>query len=157
LFVARHFKILATDIDPKVVAFAREGIYETRTVSGIPSDTQKQFLHADGTALRVSKDVRDHVSFRELNLLAQWPMQHQFDAIFCRNVVIYFDVETQEELWPRFNQVLKPDGLLFLGHSERIGIPAQFGFKTIGTTAYQKVDGAGQQSSLTSGGSYGAT
>ena len=151
------FKILATDVDPKVVAFAREGIYENQTVSGIPSNTQKRFLHADGNSWRVSKNIRDHISFRELNLLAQWPMQHQFDAIFCRNVVIYFDVATQEELWPRFYHMLKPDGLLLLGHSERIGTPAQFGFKTIGTTAYQKIDGAVQRSSINPGGFYGAS
>lgn len=151
------FKILATDVDPKVVTFARDGVYETRVVSGIPSSLQKQFLQADETSWRVNDTIRDQISFRELNLLAQWPMQHQFDAIFCRNVVIYFDVETQEELWPRFHQMLKPGGLLFLGHSERIATPAKFGFKTIGTTAYQKDDGSKQQSSIVSGGIYGTS
>ena len=150
------FRVLATDVDPKVVAFAKEGVYETRVSAGISEENKKQFLHWSEDSFRVSKKIHDCVAFRELNLLAQWPMQHKFDAIFCRNVVIYFDVATQEKLWQRFYQALKPGGLLFLGHSERIGTPSQFGFKTIGTTAYQKEDGEKQRPSQTSGGFYGA-
>jgi len=152
LLATSDFKILATDIDPKVIAFSQKGEYDQKLVAGVSAQDQAGFMTAKDAVLQVGEDVRRHVFFRELNLLSKWPMRHQFDAIFCRNVVIYFDVETQERLWPRFRRALKPDGILFLGHSERITGPAQFGFKTVGTTAYKKGDAASATSSHPSGG-----
>ena len=77
------------------------------------------------------------IQFNELNLLARWPMSKRFDIIFCRNVVIYFDLQTQTKLWPRMKDALAPDGILFLGHSERIADPASFGFDCTGPTTYR--------------------
>ncbi|MFL4471213.1 protein-glutamate O-methyltransferase CheR [Tateyamaria armeniaca] len=156
LIANADFKILATDIDPKVISFAKNGAYDQNLLNGVTPENKSKFMQADGDLLRVTEHLKTLVSFRELNLLAEWPMRRQFDAIFCRNVVIYFDQQTQERLWPRFKKVLKPGGLLFLGHSERISTPTQFGFKTVGTTAYQKDDGAAQPS-LLSGGQYGTS
>ena len=64
------------------------------------------------------------VSFRRLNLLEDWPMQGPFAAIFCRNVVIYFDEPTQQKLWTKFTPLLAPGGALYIGHSERVTGPA---------------------------------
>jgi chemotaxis protein methyltransferase CheR len=135
------FRILATDIDPGVVAFAQVGTYGPHLTSRISNADKATFMTPAADGLTISEQVRRCVTFRELNLLADWPMRHGFDAIFCRNVVIYFDLETQEKLWPRFHAALAQDGVFFLGHSERIARPALLGFKTIGPTAYQKSRG----------------
>lgn len=134
----RDFKILATDIDPKVVAFAERGLYSREQTEVISSEYKSKFMSGSQDALGFTAHLRSLVTFRELNLLAPWPMKYPFDAIFCRNVVIYFDLPTQEALWPRFHASLRNDGVFFLGHSERIAAPANFGFKTIGTTTYKK-------------------
>lgn len=135
------FKILATDIDPNVVNFATQAVYPKSLIGGVPSDLLKKYFRSetDNREERFSagEELRSLVSFRELNLLSSWPMKHQFDVIFCRNVVIYFDAQTQNKLWPRFRQVLTNRGHLFLGHSERISDPQNAGFVSSGPTAYQ--------------------
>ncbi|WP_299692923.1 protein-glutamate O-methyltransferase [uncultured Tateyamaria sp.] len=132
------FRILATDIDPRVVSFARTGQYDAKEVSAVPKVLADAFLRpvADSDQFEMDDLVKRHITFKELNLMHPWPMRGRFDAIFCRNVVIYFKSETQDVLWPRFASALQPEGLLFLGHSERIGEAAQFGLKNIGTTTY---------------------
>lgn len=136
------FKILATDIDPNVVTFARKGIYPKRMVNGLSEDHlsnyfSKEFEYGEDF-FRVKENLRSLISFKELNLLKEWPMKQSFDAIFCRNVVIYFDAETQASLWPRFHNILRNDGVFFLGHSERIAVPESFGYMSVGPTAYVK-------------------
>ncbi|MGJ5619136.1 CheR family methyltransferase [Sulfitobacter sp. MF3-043] len=139
-------RILATDIDTEVVSFARRGCYPKRFTTGIAPGIMTRFFdpgpEMDGEETFATKDcVKRLIRFNELNLLDSWPMQGRFDAIFCRNVVIYFDFETQTRLWPRFREALTPDGLLFLGHSERIGDPAAFGFECSGPTSYRRKAG----------------
>ena len=135
-------KILATDIDPVVVEFAQKARFAERYINGIPNDLLLQhFARTDApheTVYEAKLNLRKMVRFKELNLLGAWPMKSTFDAIFCRNVVIYFDQPTQNQLWPRFKEILLPDGLLFLGHSERIPAPEKVGFHTIGPTSYQR-------------------
>ncbi|MFK7764370.1 MAG: protein-glutamate O-methyltransferase CheR [Roseobacter sp.] len=137
------FKILATDIDPKVVAFGRAGIYPERFVSGIPPNLLSRyfskFSDGDETCYEVCSDAKQLVVFKELNLLSEWPIKNTFDVIFCRNVVIYFDLYTQNKLWPRFHNHLNQDGFLFLGHSERISDPEASGFHNDGPTAYRPI------------------
>jgi chemotaxis protein methyltransferase CheR len=87
--------------------------------------------------LSVTPEMRRLVSFRELNLIGHWPMKGQFDVIFCRNVVIYFDDETQARVWSRFAELMVPGGTLFIGHSERVQGPAAGLFTSTGTTAYR--------------------
>lgn len=136
--VDADFKILATDIDPKVVAFAQQAIYPAHFLSGLSDEYTSQYmLEAEG-GLRIKEEIKKCITFRELNLLADWPMRQRFDAIFCRNVVIYFDNQTQDRLWPRFQAALTQDGVFFLGHSERIATPEVVGFSSIGPTAYLK-------------------
>lgn len=142
-------RILATDIDTKVIEFAKSASYPERLISGVPEGLlHKYFIRRtdeDEICFQANEKLRNLVRFNELNLLAKWPLRHGMDAIFCRNVVIYFDVETQNRLWPRFHQVLNPDGYLFLGHSERIGDPQSMGFMTDGPTTYRPLQAHGNK------------
>lgn len=136
------FRILATDIDPKVIAFARAATYPDRMIDNVPETLRKRFMQPaelkGQPAHKMTDPLRNLVRFKELNLMSTWPMRQAFDAVFCRNVVIYFDAPTQEALWPRFHDALAPDGLLFLGHSERVSAPETVGFSVTGPTTYTK-------------------
>ena len=136
------FRILATDIDPVVVQFAQHGRYPEKMTKGAsPALRNKYFDETEPEGgeptYTATRKIRDLIRYNELNLLASWPIKTKFDAIFCRNVVIYFDAETQDRLWPRFRAAMQPDGLLFLGHSERIATPEKFGFECIAPTTYR--------------------
>lgn len=135
-------RILATDIDCLTLDRARRGVYEADTLGALPARYRDLFLSktADGTpgACQVASDLRDLVVFRELNLIRPWPMRGTFDVIFCRNVVIYFNQQTQDALWPRFAAMLTPGGHLILGHSERIDTQLHPMFSTVSTTTYQR-------------------
>ncbi|CAM3853122.1 MULTISPECIES: protein-glutamate O-methyltransferase CheR [Rahnella] len=116
-------RIQASDIDTQVLEKATAGVYrleELRTLS--PQQLQKFFLKGTGPhsgLVRVRPELAQMVAFQQLNLLAnQWQLNGPFDAIFCRNVMIYFDKETQEKILRRFVPLLKPGGLMFAGHSE---------------------------------------
>ena len=141
-----NVRILATDIDTKVLAQARAGTYDTRQMEMVPKAFVDRYFsrttnsgqdHAGSAFYHVKDELRSIVAFRELNLLKDWPMQRPFDAIFCRNVVIYFDRDTQSRLWPKFAASLNRDGLLFLGHSERIDTDQFPNFCPAGTTVYR--------------------
>ncbi len=130
-------KILATDIDPNMIAEGRAGIYREDAVTPIPLDLRRKwFKKAAGGAWEVADELRTLVSFRELNLIGDWPMKGKFDVIFCRNVVIYFDEPTQERIWSRFAPLLEPGGTLYIGHSERVSGPGANLFETTGLTTY---------------------
>ena len=131
------FKILASDIDPNVVNFAKAGCYPENMVSNLSDEIlNKYFAKSENSSFQASEELQSKIAFRELNLLRNWPMKNSFDIIFCRNVVIYFDQETQQNLWPRFREKLSDRGHLFLGHSERMVSAESFGFSTCGPTAY---------------------
>lgn len=134
-------KILATDIDVEVVKFARAGIYPERLTTGIPEPLRSKYFTSvdmgDGEPhFEATPVLKQMIRCNVLNLLGPWPMNRKFDVIFCRNVVIYFDHETQCKLWPRFKQALASGGTFFLGHSERIADPEKFGFDCTGPTTY---------------------
>jgi chemotaxis protein methyltransferase CheR len=127
-------KILASDIDPNVLRVAREGLYSNDLVQDIPPEYRKSW--------RISDELRELIAFRELNLVGEWPMRGQFDAVFCRNVVIYFDEPTQERIWSRFAGQMSVNAALYIGHSERVSGPASTLFVSDGMTAYRKRAGA---------------
>lgn len=135
-------RILGTDIDTNVLATGREAVYDESLLEGIPASARSQFFERDASdrrAWRVCDAARSLVAFRELNLNGpSWPMKGPFDAIFCRNVVIYFDEPTQERVWSRFAPLLAPGGRLYVGHSERVGANVT-AFESCGLTAYRKV------------------
>lgn len=117
-------RILATDIDPNMVAAARNAAYSEELIEPIPAAMRNKWLERDPEARhlwRLSAEVRDLVRVQPLNLIGDWPMKGKFDAIFCRNVVIYFDDATQERVWKRFAPILNPGARLYVGHSERVG------------------------------------
>jgi chemotaxis protein methyltransferase CheR len=136
----RDLLILGTDIDPAILQRAKAGLYSQAEVAGIPENDLRQHFSSDATdgSRRVNDGLRRLVRFRELNLHGKWPMRGQFEAIFCRNVVIYFDEEHQRKLWPRFHMALVPGGYLFLGHSERIHPMDGSSFTSAGVTIYRK-------------------
>jgi chemotaxis protein methyltransferase CheR len=141
---AHDLRILGTDIDRCVIRFARIARYPARMLDGLPAGIRlRHFTRHEGDdgdpVYEVSATVKRMIRYNELNILGPWPMRHGFDVVFCRNMVIYFDAPTQNSLWPRLRQVLHQDGLLFLGHSERIGEPARFGFEMAGATTYRAV------------------
>src|SRR5262249_31632383 len=115
-------RILATDLDTEVLGRGRRGVYEEERVRGLPAARLERFFCPDdgGKAARyvVTEELRNLIAFRELNLMRALPMKGPFDAIFCRNVIIYFDKDTQRDLFARIAQLQRPGNLLFLGHSE---------------------------------------
>lgn len=136
------FKILATDVDPIAIAFANAARFDRKMMGDLPKSLISKYFRsvkeANGEVFLPDADLRRFVTFREMNLFANWPMKFKFDFIFCRNVVIYFDLATQQQLWPRFAKALKPGGYLYLGHSERISDPRSFGLEICGPTIYRK-------------------
>ena len=137
-------RILATDIDPNMVAEGAAGVYSDDLLAPVPAASRKHFTPVAGAPGRFSADatLRRLVAFKELNLIGDWPMRGRFDVIFCRNVVIYFDDATQERVWGRFTPILNPGGVLYIGHSERVTGPAAQQLQPAGLTTYVKGTGA---------------
>jgi chemotaxis protein methyltransferase CheR len=126
---ASRARILATDISHRVLAVAKAGRYSAETLADVPKALlQKYWRPLDGGArYEAGPALRQLVQFGRLNLMAQWPMRGPFDAIFCRNVMIYFDKSTQQQLVERYRQLLRPGGYLFVGHSESLtGLSHQY-------------------------------
>lgn len=130
-------RILATDIDPAMIACGAAGLYEADLCAAIPQEMRERFLKLEGDQVRIPDSLREMVRFRELNLHGPWPMRGRFDVIFCRNVVIYFDATAQTRLWTRFEEALAPGGWLFVGHSERVPLSKHGRLQTAGNTSYR--------------------
>jgi chemotaxis protein methyltransferase CheR len=135
------FRILATDIDPKILDIARQGAYDETALESVSPAMRKQwFREVDVNGRRKSQiddRVKRLITFNELNLMAQWPFKGGFDVIFCRNVVIYFDEPTQVKIWSRFASLLPEAGHLYIGHSERVSGDSKNLFDNIGITTYR--------------------
>ena len=135
--------VLATDIDPNVVAHAERGVYRASQLQDIPVALRRNRLQTLRTqrdmSFRIGEEVRSLVRFRELNLLGPWPMTRKFDAIFCRNVMIYFDEQTQHNLCARYAGALNAGGVLYVGHSERVA--GDLPFELVGQTTYRVRNG----------------
>ena len=131
------FRILATDIDTTVIERAATGVYPDSELSGLSAERARLFVRAGDGTVRIPDAARALVAFKPLNLMVpNWPMKGPFDAIFCRNVAIYFDKPTQSALFRRLGQILVPGGFLYIGHSENMG-PNSEGFRLVGKTIYQ--------------------
>jgi chemotaxis protein methyltransferase CheR len=134
-------RIIATDIDTNVLATAERGVYPMDRLAKMPAEQARRFFlkgKGDNKGLaRVRPELRQLVTFKPLNLLADtWPITGPFDAVFCRNVMIYFDKPTQKKVLERFVPLIKPDGLLFAGHSENF-LYVSDAFKLRGDTVYE--------------------
>jgi len=141
---ALDIKILATDIDPRVVAEAGRGVYPEAALADVPQELRKRYFASTGNRgeMQAAEEMQRLITFRTLNLNADWPMPGKFQVIFCRNVVIYFDEPTQQVVWSRFAGKLDPNGWLYIGHSERVTGPATARFASEGVTAYRLKSGS---------------
>lgn len=132
-------RIIATDIDTSALQKASNGVYSLEQAEKLPQDIlERFFLKGRGEnsgQVRVRQELRDLIEFKQLNLQdTNWPIKGPFDAIFCRNVMIYFDRPTQHKILQRFVPIMQRDALLFAGHSESLqGIDV---FKSRGKTVY---------------------
>ncbi len=139
------FHVLATDLDTQVLAHAREAVYPLQAVLRLPEARQKRFFlrgagRHEGKA-RVRREIAERVDFLRVNLMdGEWPVEGGLDAIFCRNVMIYFDKPTQQRLIQRFAALLGPTGLFFAGHAESLLDQGRH-FRLRGQTVYQPVHG----------------
>ena len=132
-------KILATDIDADILGQAKLGSYNSVEAEALFEAGVLSFCRLERNRVVMSEKIRDMIRFRRLNLVKPWPFSSRFHAIFCRNVAIYFDRETQDRLWGNLSARIFPGGELYLGHSERITHPERFGMESIGYNAYRKV------------------
>lgn len=134
-----NIKILATDVDPQMIANAKRAHYDDDQAEAIPDEYKSLMVRNTATGFEMKPELRALVTFGELNLIEDWPMRRRFDVIFCRNAAIYFDKPTQSQLWQRFADTLQDNGHLMIGHSERLTGAAQVMFRNVGITTYQRL------------------
>jgi chemotaxis protein methyltransferase CheR len=136
---SHDIKILATDVDRNALARATTATYSTNSLRDLPKSLAAGFFDRVPTTDQWApkSSVKSMVTFRHLNLIGEWPFRGLFDVIFCRNVAIYMDAETQEQIWSRFGDALHPGGYLFIGHSERMSRSLRSRFHTVGNTIYR--------------------
>jgi chemotaxis protein methyltransferase CheR len=137
-----HFSLQASDIDSKVLATAANGVYKAESLKGLsPAQMQAFFMRGKGGnsgMVRVKPELKQYVEFLIVNLIKDdWPFKDPFDVVFCRNVMIYFDAETQRRVLERIHRVMKPGGILFVGHAENFSDSKDL-FVLKGKTAYER-------------------
>lgn len=132
--------ILATDLNTSVIEEARSGLYAAERLSGLTTAQLQRYFVESGSAgaRRIRPELQRLITFGRLNLLEpMWSARGPFDAIFCRNVMIYFDKVTQFAILKRFGPLLRPEGVLVAGHSESFAHASEF-FKPLGRTVYAR-------------------
>ena len=138
----RDIKILATDISDRMMELARQGIYDEESLKTMSLQLKHKYFQKTGTdsgyKYRVNAKLQSLISFAKLNLMEGWPMRGPFDVIFCRNVMIYFDKPTQENLVIRFWHILREGGYLLVGHSESLSFLAHE-YRYLMPAVYQKI------------------
>lgn len=134
----RDLRVLASDIADHALAKAEAATYPARDMAPVPEELRQAWTRPVGENLTVSDEARAFVRFRYLNLQGDWPISGRFQAIFCRNVMIYFDNPTKERLVARFANALEPGGHLYIGHSERVTGPAAALLDPVGPTIYRR-------------------
>lgn len=130
-------RVLATDVSSRVLTRARAATYTARAVTAIPATLRRSMLDVStsGDRFVVREELRAMVRFARLNLIREWPLRGPFDAIFCRNVMIYFDAGVRQRLVERFWHMLAPGGHLVVGHSESLGTLTH-GFRYVQPAVY---------------------
>ncbi|MBA2875031.1 CheR family methyltransferase [Thermaerobacillus caldiproteolyticus] len=131
--------VLATDLDENAISRAKIGIYPERSLQEVPDEVKKKFFTKEGIYYKIDEQVKGAVTFKKHNLLAD-PFETNYDLIVCRNVLIYFTEEAKQSLYHKFNQALRPGGILFVGSTEQIFNPLSYGFETEDTFFYRKVE-----------------
>lgn len=143
LGVGGRFHIWASDIDTKVLGTASRGVYKLENLKNLSnSQLQRYFLKGKGSnggMARVKPELQKHIDFFTLNLIEDnWSLKEPFDVVFCRNVMIYFDAQTQRQVLTRIHRVMKPKATLFVGHAENFS-DARSQFVLRGKTIYERV------------------
>lgn len=132
-------KILATDLDTDVLMRASRGVYSSPQITPVPIGYLSKYFSRSSEGYEVSPQIKSMVSFRRLNLMdPAFPMKRPFDIIFCRNVMIYFDDQTKQDLVKKYHSHLKPNGYMFVGHSESL-MNMKHLFRFLKHTVYIKV------------------
>jgi chemotaxis protein methyltransferase CheR len=132
-------KLLATDLDSNVLAHGKAGVYTADRFTSVDRKRVGRFFEQTPAGKFAARDeLRDLVTFKQLNLMHEWPMKGPFDAIFCRNVIIYFDKDTQRALFERMAGLQRPGDFLFLGHSESL-YRVSTRYELIGRTIYRRL------------------
>ena len=134
-------KILATDIDTEVLSKGMRGEYPAESLAEVPT-MYREYFPSSGASRKsghivMGDKLRSLITFRRLNLMEPWPFSGLFDAIFCRNVMIYFDGPTKTTLVERFTRQIKPEGWLYIGHSESL-LGLHPGLELVGRTIYRR-------------------
>ena len=137
------FELFASDIDTRVLETASRGVYRSQGLKGLTQEQlQRFFLRGKGSndgLVRVRPELRKPITFLSVNLIRDdWPFREPFDAVFCRNVMIYFDAPTQRRVLERIHRVMKPGGTLFVGHAENFSESRDL-FVLRGKTVYERV------------------
>jgi|SRR5450830_652466 len=137
-----QFKLTASDIDSKVLASAAQGVYRLDNLKGLTQDRLQRFFmrgkDSNAGLIRVKPELRKAIEFLSVNLIRDdWPFKEPFDVVFCRNVMIYFDAPTQRKVLERIHRVLKPGGMLFVGHAENFSESRDL-FTLRGKTVYER-------------------
>ncbi len=137
-----NFSLTASDIDSKVLASAAQGVYRLEALKGVDSSKLYRFFlrgkGANDGMVRVKPELRQAIDFCIVNLIRDdWPFRDPFDVVFCRNVMIYFDAPTQRRVLERIHKVMKPGGLLFVGHAENFSDSRDL-FVLKGKTVYER-------------------
>ena len=130
-------KITATDIDKTVIATAKTGLYNEKSIANVPADLKKKYFTQVGKSFQISEDIKRCVEFKQANLLCD-PYPKNYDMIVCRNVLIYFTDEAKTEVYGKFADALKPGGILFIGSTEQVLEYKELGYKRRYSFYYEK-------------------
>ncbi|HEY9581566.1 MAG TPA: protein-glutamate O-methyltransferase CheR, partial [Savagea sp.] len=134
----RDISIQATDLDKGVIEQAKVGLYGARSIKEVPKDVVDRYFIKEGTHYQVVDEIKRTVTFRQHNLLED-RYEPNHDLIVCRNVMIYFTEEAKDQIYHNFSKALKIGGVLFVGSTEQIFNPEQYGFEVVDTFFYKKV------------------
>ena len=134
-----QIRIYATDLDKTVIGKAKVGLYNSKSIAGVPADLKKKYFTQVGPSFQISDDIKRRVEFHEHNLLKD-TYQKNYDFIVCRNVLIYFTDEAKEMVFRKFSESLKPGGLLFIGSTEQIMNYKSMNLKRENSFYYRRVD-----------------
>lgn len=132
-----NIKILATDIDKQVLEHARVGLYNAKSIAGVPDDLKRKYFTQVGNSYQIADEIKKCVEFKQHNLLKD-PYPTGFDMILCRNVVIYFTDDAKDMIYEKFHDSLKKNGIFFIGSTEQISNYKELGFKRLSSFYFEK-------------------
>ncbi len=132
-----QIQIIATDIDKQILAKAQEGIYNEKSVAGVPKEFKDKYFEKMGASYRVSDEIKKCITFKQHNLLKD-AYPDKLDLIVCRNVLIYFTEEAKTGIYADFNKALKQEGILFVGSTEQIIQSQKYNFESAQSFFYKK-------------------